>query len=298
MKTRPIRPWAVGATLACGLISQSASSEELLRYYPEQAARLNIEGIASLHCTVTVAGTLTDCSVLAEDPPGFGFGEAALKMTPQFKMRPASAVATPAQSDVKIPVRFKLPPEPPPPPKQKADPRVLKWGRAQIEAGLALSETCKADLKATGQQDILKPGTTATDPTFMRQRATLQAASAVLKSCEARFKEGFLPRALEDLKDSGLSLRQRAIAFSEFQKGFVEASTSELMDMQTVLDAEDAALVHLQTFHATFDHNTQQFIIPDPTALAAFQRMVTHINVLAEAIRSNSEARTEVAKSF
>lgn len=138
----------------------------------------------------------------------------------------------------------------------------------------------------------------ATDPTFVRQREVLKAASAVLKSCETRFREGFLPKAQEDLKSSGLSSTQQAIAFSEFQKGFADTSTTDLLDMQSVLDAEDAALVHLQASNATFDQSTQQFIIPDPAALAEFQRMVTHINVLADAIRARSEARKNLANSF
>ena len=37
---------------------------------------------------MTAKGTLAGCSVVSEDPPNFGFGEAALKISKFFRMKP------------------------------------------------------------------------------------------------------------------------------------------------------------------------------------------------------------------
>ena len=51
---------------------------------------MNISGRTTIKCTVTASGSLTDCSVTAETPPDYGFGDAALKLTRLFKVRPSS----------------------------------------------------------------------------------------------------------------------------------------------------------------------------------------------------------------
>lgn len=77
-----------------------------LRYYPEQAWRDRVEGSAIIHCTVTLDGKLKDCKILSETPAGAGFGEAALKMSSLFVMKPARQDV---ESWINIPIRFKLP---------------------------------------------------------------------------------------------------------------------------------------------------------------------------------------------
>ncbi len=86
------------------------NTSESIRYYPEAAQKAGQEGRVTIQCIVTRTGTLSDCSVLSEAPPGLGFGEAALKMAPQFKMRPQTKNGTPVEGGVvKIPLRFRLP---------------------------------------------------------------------------------------------------------------------------------------------------------------------------------------------
>jgi TonB family protein len=50
----------------------------------------NGAGSAAISCTITAEGALSDCKVTDEDPPGAGFGEAALRMSTLFRMRPRS----------------------------------------------------------------------------------------------------------------------------------------------------------------------------------------------------------------
>lgn len=82
----------------------------MARYYPSRAARRDIEGRAVIGCHVTADGRLTRCSVDAESPSGEGFGEAALKMSRHFKMRPMTRDGVPVSGGViRIPIRFALP---------------------------------------------------------------------------------------------------------------------------------------------------------------------------------------------
>ena len=86
------------------------SADEVARYYPDRALRLETEGRATLSCTVSAKGTLGNCSILSEDPNDMGFGDAAMKLSKLFKMRPMSKDGQPVDGgSVRIPLRFTLP---------------------------------------------------------------------------------------------------------------------------------------------------------------------------------------------
>jgi protein TonB len=87
-----------------------ASGEDLMRVYPQSAARRGLEGIAMVVCSVTKEGGMADCVVDQEAPTGEGFGEAALKLTPKFRMRPRTKDGVPVEGGVaRIPIQFRLP---------------------------------------------------------------------------------------------------------------------------------------------------------------------------------------------
>jgi TonB family protein len=105
--------------------SQAQSSDEVRRIppsqgdtpYPPIARALNLPGRAVLNCTAAADGTLVGCKVASEDPPNWGFGEAALALAPAIKLAPGAdgrpvqqpisfVLATdeaPADPDLKIP---------------------------------------------------------------------------------------------------------------------------------------------------------------------------------------------------
>ena len=86
------------------------NAEDLERYYPERAQRMNIEGRASISCTVDARGTLQGCSVANEQPSDAGFGEAAMRMSKLFKMRPMTKDGSPVDGGrITIPISFRLP---------------------------------------------------------------------------------------------------------------------------------------------------------------------------------------------
>ncbi|MDB5498520.1 MAG: TonB protein, partial [Phenylobacterium sp.] len=90
--------------------SRKPDAEALSRYYPERASRMSIEGTATISCTVNARGTLDNCSVVSESPPEAGFGDATIKASKLFKMRPLSKDGAPVDGGtVRIPLRWVLP---------------------------------------------------------------------------------------------------------------------------------------------------------------------------------------------
>jgi hypothetical protein len=57
------------------------------RFYPRKALRARIEGVAWLRCFVLRRDRVRDCRLVAEEPAGHGFGQAALKTERQLRVR-------------------------------------------------------------------------------------------------------------------------------------------------------------------------------------------------------------------
>lgn len=81
---------------------------DLARYYPERALRREIEGRVVLECGVSVRGAL-NCVVVSETPANWGFGEAALRISNDYRMVPAmrGGVAVEARHRMVVPFEIK-----------------------------------------------------------------------------------------------------------------------------------------------------------------------------------------------
>lgn len=79
---------------------------EMERYWPPSARERRISGYALLACTVTRPGKPDRCEAVAEMPAGEGFGEAAVRMSELFRVRPVTRGRERVDVPVYIPVLF------------------------------------------------------------------------------------------------------------------------------------------------------------------------------------------------
>ena len=86
------------------------SNDDMAEAYPPLANTFDVAGHVVLACKVAITGRVTDCRVTSETPKGWGFGAAALKVAPLFQMAPSTIGGSATVSDVRIPIRFALPP--------------------------------------------------------------------------------------------------------------------------------------------------------------------------------------------
>lgn len=82
------------------------TTDDLMGVWPKEALRKGQGGKAVLDCAVTVRGDLTTCRVVEESPAGAGFGGAALALTSQIQMKPATLNGAPVEGHVRLPVTF------------------------------------------------------------------------------------------------------------------------------------------------------------------------------------------------
>lgn len=87
---------------------QFPTGEEMVDNYPPAAWTSRADGEVKLTCKVTTKGTLSDCVVQSESPPGQGFAEAALKLTFFCHFRPQLVDGRPTEASVTFPVHFSL----------------------------------------------------------------------------------------------------------------------------------------------------------------------------------------------
>lgn len=83
------------------------TEEDLGVVWPRAAWSRGLGGRATINCMVSLQGALFECVVVSEDPPGQNFGAAAVALTPQFLMKPATLKGQPAVSVVSVPILFK-----------------------------------------------------------------------------------------------------------------------------------------------------------------------------------------------
>ncbi len=84
------------------------NAADFSRYYPPRALDREQGALVRLSCLVDADGRIA-CTVASEDPPGWGFGEAALRISRHFRMAPATRDGEPTSGGrIEVPIRFSV----------------------------------------------------------------------------------------------------------------------------------------------------------------------------------------------
>ena len=75
------------------IIIRRATQAEILSVVPPAARAARRAGRSSVNCVIRIDQRLDDCRVVDETPPGFAFGEAALRAATFFRYRPPMTAA-------------------------------------------------------------------------------------------------------------------------------------------------------------------------------------------------------------
>jgi protein TonB len=84
------------------------TGQQIAGVFPERAIRQHVDGRAVIRCTVMASGKVGKCQIVSESPEGYGFGDAVLKLSKYFVMRPQTVDGAPVEGAViNIPVVFR-----------------------------------------------------------------------------------------------------------------------------------------------------------------------------------------------
>lgn len=80
---------------------------DLARYYPPRALERGMEARVVMDCAVSTQGLL-NCSIVSETPANWGFGDAALRISRDYQMVPATRDGLPIAARYRLVVPFQL----------------------------------------------------------------------------------------------------------------------------------------------------------------------------------------------
>jgi hypothetical protein len=157
MSSRMIICWSATAVFTlCGFQASAAepsspgkldwlrrpNGSEMARYYPEKGTRTETPGRGIIDCDVTAGGLLANCRVVEEWPIGYGFGDAALKLSHSFRIDPKTVdVNDPNLNRVVIPIVYSFPGKPSPPQGHLAGQNAVALSMG-VKAGTRNAQSC------------------------------------------------------------------------------------------------------------------------------------------------------------
>lgn len=87
---------------------QAPTGNDYARLYPEAAARQGTDGTVVLDCLVGDDGRLS-CTIVSEEPAGWGFGEATLALSRLFHLAPRTSNGTPTAGErIRRTIRWRI----------------------------------------------------------------------------------------------------------------------------------------------------------------------------------------------
>lgn len=99
----PTKPAASQAPVVTNArLLRQPTEAEMRAVYPPRALGQNIPGRATMSCTATVEGVLSDCMTQSESPPGQRFGQAAVALESRYRVTPRTIDGQPVESSVTL----------------------------------------------------------------------------------------------------------------------------------------------------------------------------------------------------
>lgn len=85
------------------------TAAQMERFVPERAVRTGVSGRAVITCQVRADGRLEACAVVSETPDNIGYGNAAIRLSQYFRMRPRTVNGEAVSgARVNIPITFTI----------------------------------------------------------------------------------------------------------------------------------------------------------------------------------------------
>lgn len=81
---------------------------EIPPVYPERAKKMGLSGYVKVFLVIDSYGNIASAEVVSEDPPGYGFGNEALRAVRQWKFEPAKLKTFPVSQKATKEFRFAL----------------------------------------------------------------------------------------------------------------------------------------------------------------------------------------------
>ena len=73
---------------------EQPDARDFARLYPDRAEQETVSGRATMECIVAIDGRL-NCRITSEDPLGYGFGDATLNISREFRLAPETSDGQP-----------------------------------------------------------------------------------------------------------------------------------------------------------------------------------------------------------
>lgn len=86
------------------------TAADLMAVWPQKALAAGRGGKAIINCMISQQGALYECIPVTESPAGEHFGDAAVALSAQFLMKPATKAGKPVVSEVSVPINFYMEP--------------------------------------------------------------------------------------------------------------------------------------------------------------------------------------------
>jgi len=88
---------------------KAPDAETISDFYPTRANQMNVQGTSTIKCVVRSDHRLHDCVIASESPAGYGFGEAAIRASSTFQLRPAIENGVEqSEGEVTVPLRWAI----------------------------------------------------------------------------------------------------------------------------------------------------------------------------------------------